>query len=130
MPPRLLNARVYLRDLETICLKALEKDAARRYASASALEEDLRRDLSGEPIAARPVGGAERAWRWCRRNPWLASAIGAAASLLLAVTLVSLSYARDQARHALQISGLNGDLKKETLVANDAALVRARHWPR
>jgi WD40 repeat protein/serine/threonine protein kinase len=72
------------RDLETICLKALQKDPARRYSGVAAMAEDLRRFRAGEPIIARPISGPERAWRWCRRNPAVALLLGAvAASLLL-----------------------------------------------
>jgi tRNA A-37 threonylcarbamoyl transferase component Bud32 len=80
-PPRWLNDKIP-RDLETICLKAMAKAPARRYATAGELAADLHRWLQGEPIVARPIGRAERLWRWCRRNPF-------AAGLLLAVTLGS-----------------------------------------
>jgi serine/threonine protein kinase len=80
-PPRQLNDKVP-RDLETICLKALSKPPARRYATAQELADDLRRFLRGEPIRARPVGRLKRLGRWCRRNPL-------AAGLLLAVSLSS-----------------------------------------
>ena len=66
------------RDLETICLKCLEKDPGRRYASAEFMAEDLDHWLKGEPITARPVGRLERAWLWSRRNPALATAGGLA----------------------------------------------------
>jgi serine/threonine protein kinase len=80
-PPRQLHDKVP-RDLETICLKAMAKTPARRYATAQELSDDLRRYLRGEPIRARPIGRVERLRRWCRRNP-------VAVGLLLAVSLSS-----------------------------------------
>ena len=71
-PPRQLNDKIP-RDLETICLKAMAKSPARRYATARELADDLRRYLGGEPIRARPIGRIERLRHWCRRNPVAAS---------------------------------------------------------
>jgi WD40 repeat protein/tRNA A-37 threonylcarbamoyl transferase component Bud32 len=87
-PPHQLRPRIP-RDLETICLKCLRKDAGQRYESAAALADDLQRFLDHKPIRARPVGAAARLGRWCRRNPLPASLLTLVALLVLAVAVVS-----------------------------------------
>jgi WD40 repeat protein/predicted Ser/Thr protein kinase len=74
--------RLFRGDVETIAARALEKDRARRYASAGELAADLRRHLAGEPIRARPVGAVERVWAWARRRPALAAAYALATLVL------------------------------------------------
>jgi WD40 repeat protein/tetratricopeptide (TPR) repeat protein len=82
------------RDLETVCLRCLEKEARKRYATAADLADDLKRYLDGEPVRARPVRNWERAWKWARRRPALAALAGvsAVAALALVWLLVDLSY--------------------------------------
>jgi tetratricopeptide (TPR) repeat protein/predicted Ser/Thr protein kinase len=95
VPPRRLAPRVH-RDLETICLKALSKDPAGRYASAVALAEDLERFCAGENVLARRAGPAARLWKRVRRRPAASAAI--AVAVLLAATAVILVRQADRAR--------------------------------
>ncbi|MBI5385942.1 MAG: protein kinase [Verrucomicrobia bacterium] len=90
--PRLLNPSVP-RDLETICLKCLEKDPRHRYPSAKALGEELDRLLCDEPIQARPLGGLEKLARWSRRNRLAAGLALTATLLLLVIAIGSLTSA-------------------------------------
>jgi WD40 repeat protein/tetratricopeptide (TPR) repeat protein len=107
IPPSRFQPRTP-RDLETICLKCLQKEPARRYATAEALAEDLQRFLRGEAIRARPVGRLELLGRWCRRNPVVASLAGAVALSLLAGAVVAGFFAlqmyreKENARHEEQ----------------------------
>jgi WD40 repeat protein/tetratricopeptide (TPR) repeat protein len=126
--PRLLNPATP-RDLETICLKCLEKEPHKRYGTAQLLAEDLDRFLRGEVITARPISSTARAWRWCKRKPAAATAalavIIALASLvgggwvLLDNARVGAAYrkAEEARQHAV---GLSDQLQKALGDAEDA----------
>jgi serine/threonine protein kinase len=105
-PPRRLQPGVP-RDLETVCLKCLEKDPRRRYPSAAALAEDLERFLRGEPVQARPLGPAGRAWRWSRRKP--------VAAVLLLGLLISFGASLYLWRRAVAHEALAQAGKREAL---------------
>jgi len=87
IPPRQVNPNID-RDLETICLKCLDKNPQKRYSTAEALAEDLRRFLASEPIAARPAGRLERTLKWARRRPAAAALMGVSAAAGLSRPLV------------------------------------------
>eukprot|EP00913_Durusdinium_trenchii_P028464 g26692.t1 len=111
--PRALNPGVD-RDLETICLKCLQKDAGKRYASAQSLVDELDRLLTHKPIYARPVGRIERGMRWSRRNRTLSIVGGAALTMLLSLAIGGPLMALQQAK-------LKQNAKDETLRADQKA---------
>ena len=94
------------RDLETICLKCLEKAPSRRYAQAERLAEDLRRYQAGEPILARRAAPWERGWKWSRRRPALAAALAVSATALgLLLSGALYHYSRLQSMSATHPGG-------------------------
>jgi len=110
------------RDLETICLKCLEKEADKRYSGARALAEDLRRYLDGRPVLARPTGAWGRTWRWARRNPGWAAMIASLAGLLL----ISACGATALSVWALRAEGQTKEKLFESRISEARALTLSR----
>jgi serine/threonine protein kinase/WD40 repeat protein/tetratricopeptide (TPR) repeat protein len=143
VPPRRLEPRIP-RDLETIILKCLAKDPKDRYAASDDLAEDLRRFLGDRPIRARRSSVTERTWRWCRRNPAVASLSGAVAALLVVlgvgfVVTTLLRQERDKARSSQQraeqaegearrLLRRAEDAEREVKIRGHLAQAQAYHW--
>ena len=140
--PRRLSNRIP-KDLETICLKCMEKEPSRRYQSATQLRDDLRRFLHGEPVRARPITAVDRAWRWCKRKPLVAT-LGMTAAILVLILSVGgplvafreaaaregEAAAREAMRRQLYISDMNTAI--QAWEAADVSHVREllqRHQP-
>ncbi len=131
VPPRQLNASIP-RDLETICLKCLQKKPRDRYPSAEELEWELARFLKGEPIRARRVGRAERLIRWCRRKPATAGLI--VASVAAVVLLAGFLHFRQEYAAARTLAAARQQLadtqRYHSLVSDvrESAATRRNGW--
>jgi WD40 repeat protein len=110
------------RDVETVALKCLQKEPEKRYGSAVALAGDLRRFLGGETILARPVGPAERAWRWCHRHPAPAS-LTAAIVLVAALGLVGVLWQWGEAVKARDLASKRAAAEAEARREAETTLV-------
>ncbi len=125
VPPKQLQPGTPV-DLETICLKALQKDIDKRYANCTELANDLNRFLNGEPIIARPVGSLERAWRWCKRNPKIAGLVATVLALLvvgfIGSTLAAITIAHERDQKETQRRGA-----EEAKIAAQNAEKKAEH---
>jgi WD40 repeat protein len=125
-PPRPSSIEPGLdRDLETVVVKCLEKEAGRRYASADALADDLDRWRTGRPISARPTDAVSRAWKWARRNPAVAMLSASVGLLLLLTTVVSTLAAVRQTALARLAQGLYLAAQSELIRPSNPGLALA-----
>jgi tetratricopeptide (TPR) repeat protein len=128
--PSKLNPRTP-RDLQTICLTCLQKDPARRYASAADLADDLDRFLAGSPIKARATGAIERAWRWARRRPALVALIITVGMFVSTAIGTGLWIAHDLDRRQNETAIREGLSREavESAMSRVVALRHERRWP-
>lgn len=124
LPPMKLAPKVP-RDLQTICLKCLEKEPSRRYATAAELADDLDRFIRAEPIVARPVPAWERAWKWTKRRPAAAALIAVSVGALL--TLGSLGwYFSGKLRDEAEAAKLAKEQSDKNFLRAEAEALNAR----
>jgi tetratricopeptide (TPR) repeat protein/tRNA A-37 threonylcarbamoyl transferase component Bud32 len=129
VPPSRVEPRI-ARDLETICLKCLEKEPARRYSTAQELADDLRRYLDNRPVLARRTPVWERGAKWVRRRPATATLLGLAAAALISL---AVGYARHEARIKAETRAANQRVAErradsERMLDWAQAELLARHW--
>jgi serine/threonine-protein kinase len=129
VPPSRLNFKIP-RDLETICLKCLQKAPPHRYASARALADDLRRFGEGRPIQARRLGPAPRLWRWCRRSPALAALVATALVLVGLASGGGVWLMQQQADRRAEAARNDAQLRNEvgTALAQGVSLRQGFHF--
>jgi tetratricopeptide (TPR) repeat protein len=120
--PRHLQPKVPV-DLETICLKCLQKEPRKRYESAGALADDLQRFVAGEPIRARPVGPLARGWRWAKRHPAVAALLTVLTAVIVGSFLVVLALLRQSELRRAQAERAEEQAKKQEARAKQNLLM-------
>ena len=123
--PRLLNPAVP-HDLATICLKCLEKEPEKRYATAEGLADDLGRFLDRKPILARPISRPEKCWRWCRRNPVVAT-LAATAVLIFVLGFAGVTWQGQRACQAATDAQRLGNIAQGRLYAAQMKLAHTAY---
>ncbi|MGE5190858.1 MAG: WD40 repeat domain-containing serine/threonine-protein kinase [Deltaproteobacteria bacterium] len=126
VPPRLLNPG-FPRDLETVALKCLEKDPARRFSSAGELADELARFLAGKPIRSRPIGSLSRLARWSRRRPAAAALVAVSAAAAIAVVAGLSVHYRNLTKYNNDLTRLNNDLTSATTAAQNLQRIAEEH---
>lgn len=116
VPPRQLDDRIP-RDLESICLKAMQRWANKRYPSAQEFADDIKRFLKGEPTLARPVSQLERGVAWCRRNARLATALALSFLLMLGLVIGSLTF-------GIVVANKDREIQRQRLFSETSQLSR------
>lgn len=129
VPPRRQNPLVD-RDVETICLKCLAKDPAKRYASAEELQADIQRWETDKPIVARPTGRIERVFRWCKRNPVVAGLALFAIVALVAGSTISTYLALLANQRAIVAESSRQQATQQKMVADQQRAVADRERER
>jgi WD40 repeat protein len=114
--PRLLRPAIP-RDLETICLKCLQKEPVRRFATAHELADELGRFLRGEPIRSRPIGAIDRTLRWCRRRPAVAGLVGMSAAAAVVIVGLLVAHEHDLTEYNRSLTRANDDLANAAAAA-------------
>jgi eukaryotic-like serine/threonine-protein kinase len=125
--PRLLRKEIHV-DLETICMKCLAKEPHRRYATAEALADDLRRYLDAEPITARPLSRLQWLVVWCRRKPTAAALVGVSLAGLLAVVSAAVAFAVLEIESAKEERRLRRDAQRLQIEAEDASKLAQKRF--
>src|SRR5262249_41082874 len=119
------------RDLNTVCMKCLQKEPHQRYRSALSLAEDLERFLADQPILARRSSALERSVRWCRRNPVVALLASSVAGLLLllaggaSLAALSLGSQLDRAENAERVARREKEAATDLLWSASVGQARA-----